>query len=687
MKMLPSRGPIITTYRNLGIALTVTLLCNPIVLYSVTKNFWLSLGVFVGVTLLSVLLFSKPFLKHIQLLFLNLLCVLSLLMHAELVFNTVYSDYIIEDLYRFEKNYCFNKSYLDKTFEDKEYHVNYKTNHQGFRIGVGDSPEATVKSVDWLFLGDSYTQGAQVQFEDLFTKQLEKHFPDKIILNAGISGFGIPDEFFFYTREGKNFTPKKVFLQVCNFNDFMMVEKREARFIDYLMQYSNFARYLLYGFRYANPAELPLGRWTEPFYPTEEENAQLNVFYSSSSEQKSRDLSQFKYYLTRLSAAVQRSGAELVVYQIPTKEQTYFRFFQEVVDGFQLDVTKLDMDYPDQLVASWCEELGLEYISMLKPFQSTELPVFFDFDEHLNSHGHQVIANYIASELTGLEKPKVNRISKDNLWDRYPSPSTDYKSFSYQSLRDGNMEIFFADSTLQNPKQITFNSVDESHPMIAGHRKLLAFTEGSQETGQTNVVLQDLTLGSRKYVTLGKFHHGAIPFFSRDEKYLAFASWYRDSTSNKQSNPVISVMNLDNGVQHQITVDEYESWRPFFSPDGKKVIYISKRDLGIFRIYENTVTGGEEKLLIDMGFDVWDPSISPDGRFLAFAGRKNDNWDLFIYRFSDQSVVQLTNTLRDEWDPAFSADSRTLYFACESGLSNGIYKIPLPEGWFKIESL
>src|SRR5690606_28825419 len=123
---------------------------------------------------------------------------------------------------------------------------------------------------------------------------------------------------------------------------------------------------------------------------------------------------------------------------IPTKEQTYFRFFQEVVDGFRLDVTKINMDYPNKLLSDWCEELGVEYISMLDAFQSAELPVFYEFDEHLNTFGHQVVADHIASVLDVSIQTAGFRISSDNLWDRYPTPSTNYSSFTYQSSRDGN---------------------------------------------------------------------------------------------------------------------------------------------------------------------------------------------------------------------------------------------------------
>ena len=51
-------------------------------------------------------------------------------------------------------------------------------------------------------LGDSFTQGAQVDFGDLFTSRLSERFPDKIILNAGISGLGIGHEYNYFVGSG-----------------------------------------------------------------------------------------------------------------------------------------------------------------------------------------------------------------------------------------------------------------------------------------------------------------------------------------------------------------------------------------------------------------------------------------------------------------------------------------------------
>src|SRR5690606_8407812 len=147
-----------------------------------------------------------------------------------------------------------------------------------------------------------------------------------------------------------------VFLQICNFNDFMNVKNTTSGVSDYLMSYSNFLRFILYDFKYSNPAELPLGRWTEPFYPDDESNLNFNIFYKDKSEDKLNDIKRLKEYLKEFSQAVRSIGAELIIVQIPTKEQISYKYFDEVISSFDIDVDKLDMTYPNKLIKEICLE-------------------------------------------------------------------------------------------------------------------------------------------------------------------------------------------------------------------------------------------------------------------------------------------------------------------------------------------
>src|SRR5437899_11369763 len=63
-----------------------------------------------------------------------------------------------------------------------------------------------------LVLGDSFTEGVQVDEEDLFTARLEKMNPPLEVINAGVGGYGTVQEYLYLLSEGLRFNPDFVLL-------------------------------------------------------------------------------------------------------------------------------------------------------------------------------------------------------------------------------------------------------------------------------------------------------------------------------------------------------------------------------------------------------------------------------------------------------------------------------------------
>ena len=78
----------------------------------------------------------------------------------------------------------------------------------------------SINICDWLFIGESFTQGAQVDYRQMFTSLLYRHFSNKVIVNAGISDAGLYEELNYYKSMGQKLRPKRFFLQIGVFNDF-----------------------------------------------------------------------------------------------------------------------------------------------------------------------------------------------------------------------------------------------------------------------------------------------------------------------------------------------------------------------------------------------------------------------------------------------------------------------------------
>ena len=664
---------------NLYIFLNILIsfvIANPFILFLYFKNVFLTIAIYLSVNIVLFLLFFVIKRRFFYVYTLNFLFIISLIFHIEIILRFTFPEYIIEDLYSIKNKYYLNKPLLVKNLKDKEFNTLYLTNVDGFRIGSSQFSDIQIKECDWLFLGDSYTQGAQVDFEDLFTSVLYRKFPDKIILNAGISGFGVPEEYYFFKDWGKQLKPSLVFLQICNFNDFMNVEVKSRNISDYLMHYFDFIRLLLYNFKYKPPGELPLGRWTEPFYKNEVDNINYNIFYNIWSDKKKSDLQNFVKYLKLLDSEIKKVNAKLIVFLIPTKEQLYFDDFEEVIQNYNIDVKNLDMNYPNNFLKNLCDSLGIKFIDLLKWYGESKNRVYFEYDEHLNKWGHILTAQILTDEIKGILPKSSSRIlSKKYLGDRYPTYFDKGTKILFQSFEDGNMEIFIADSMLNHPKRISYDDVDEIHPFISPDNKIITFTQGNAADINTKICVMDTTGKNRRYITEDKFTYGAIPTFSHSGNLITYAEWSFDKTKS-YSNPQIVILNLEDGNKICVTNDKFENWRPTFSPDDNHLLYISKKTSN-FDIYEYNLLTRSEIQLTNTFYDEWDPFYSPTGDKIVYSSKKNGNWDLFIMVRSNGKTDQLTFTKGDEWDASFSSDGKKIIFGGKFGFFQGIYTLSL----------
>jgi dipeptidyl aminopeptidase/acylaminoacyl peptidase len=120
-----------------------------------------------------------------------------------------------------------------------------------------------------------------------------------------------------------------------------------------------------------------------------------------------------------------------------------------------------------------------------------------------------------------------------------------------------------------------------------------------------------------------------------------------------------------------------ENMEPAWSPDGRWIAFASRRDGGDPEIYLMLADGTNPMRLTASTTDDVNPTWSPDGKTLAFAGYWNDPYlghVPYLYRISDYfaqplSVDSLFPQVTGGREPAFSPDGRKIVFTCGYGIS------------------
>ena len=117
---------------------------------------------------------------------------------------------------------------------------------------------------------------------------------------------------------------------------------------------------------------------------------------------------------------------------------------------------------------------------------------------------------------------------------------------------------------------------------------------------------------------------------------------------------------------------------PAISPDGSEIAFVSGGD-----IWTAPANGGEARLLVSHPANESRPLYSPDGRRLAFISTRTGNGDIYVLTLDTGDLKRLTFDDSNDQLDAWSADGNWLYFTSSSrdisGM-NDIFRVRLDGG-------
>jgi hypothetical protein len=145
--------------------------------------------------------------------------------------------------------------------------------------------------------------------------------------------------------------------------------------------------------------------------------------------------------------------------------------------------------------------------------------------------------------------------------------------------------------------------------------------------------------------------HGISP----DSKWLAISD---SSQADHESS--VYIVPFDGGTPRRITKDSPSYWHGW-SPDGKTLAFVGRRN-GDFDIYTIPFAGGEEtRLTITKGLDDG-PEYSPDGKYIYFNSERTGHMQIWRMRADGSQQQQVTFDDFNNWFPHISPDSKWMVF-------------------------
>ncbi len=250
---------------------------------------------------------------------------------------------------------------------------------------------------------------------------------------------------------------------------------------------------------------------------------------------------------------------------------------------------------------------------------------------------------------------------------------------AFMSQRDGNAEIYVMNIDGGNQRRLTNNPQNDLSPSWSPDGKRIAFA--SNRDGHVHIIhgwsmyeiyVMDADGGNPQNLTNDP-RDDSFPSWSPDGKRIVFSS---DRDGFKNDDLVITseiyVMDADGDNPQNLTNDNFEDRHPSWSPDGKRIIFSSKRD-GHFRgeggityeIYIMDTDGGNEQRLTENRKNDEHPSWSPDGERIAFSSdRKGDlqNSEIYVMNADGGNPQKLTENRHFDEDPSWAPDGERIAF-------------------------
>ena len=289
------------------------------------------------------------------------------------------------------------------------------------------------------------------------------------------------------------------------------------------------------------------------------------------------------------------------------------------------------------------------------------------------------IAGFVFLKRTPATAPPVTRakttlarLTNNSAMDDRPAWSPDGRRIAFSSNRDGKKEIYVMDVDGSNVKRITNNLADDVNPSWSPDGSRIVFD--SERDGNREIYVMDADGGNQIRLTRDNALDSTAAW-SPDGNLVAFASNRDTGLPYNPYNLDIYVMNADGSNVRRIVDDPEYDVGPQWSPDGRKIVFMTGRN-GNFDVYEMNADGtGQKNLTADNDKPDGAPVWSLDGNNIAFSRRVEGKSQIFIMDAGGTNLKRVTDNAANNEAPWWSPDGSKLAFQTDRDGNWEIYVI------------